>query len=643
MSRHGGRRSAPGRAGLAVVAVLAALAAGCAAEVDEPDPVRPVDALTWVDEVDADLTGVPMAVGSQEGIAEELLGWIAVETLTAAGVDVTEDLSLGDSRSTREALLAGLIDLTWETTGTGWLELLREIGPSEDPAQLYDDVRDEDLDENGVVWLDPADADAGLGVVATPEVTEDLGIETLSDLARALAELDEGVVVCVSSLRRPLDRRTWAGAGNPTSAALDALARAGVDRGVFRREAIVGGTAPVTEPVVVTGAAGQQIDATLSDPALRAHVNATGDPVLAAHRALADLALLSGPPEEGGIATGTGDAGVVLELAPNRPLPAAFLDALLRGLGEPGPVRAVNLSALFDADPAGEPGPEPGPQVQGISVAGQDLTTYGNNLSLTRTALGGYESFAGAADPVAVELRRRLLVSGSIDLTEQQRGNYLRATTETIRARTEQVEIADDEAVTLTSREGDIPVTILNDTGAEVEVEVVFDSDNRLDFPEGSRQRVRLTEGTNRLEVPVVARASGSFPLRITATSPDGVLTVSRARVTVRSQALSGVGLVLSVGALLVLAAWWLSHWRTTRRNRRLVDPEDLPVDTTPLADRGEDPGGPSSDDPDPPEPDEPASTEPPVDADGGGPDPAPDDPGGPSDDGGNPPGPPPV
>jgi hypothetical protein len=70
-----------------------------------------------------------------------------------------------------------------------------------------------------------------------------------------------------------------------------------------------------------------------------------------------------------------------------------------------------------------------------------------------------------------------------------------------------------------------------------------------------------------------VTRASGAFPLRITATSPDGVLTVSRARVTVRSTAVSGVGLVLSIGALLVLVVWWASHWRTARRNRRLVDP----------------------------------------------------------------------
>jgi osmoprotectant transport system substrate-binding protein len=125
--------------------------------------------------------------------------------LAAAGVDVTAVEATGNSRAVREDQLAGLIDLTWETTGTGWLDLLREIGPSADPDQLYRDVRDEDLDENGIVWLPPAPADAGVGVVADPEAAEDLGIATLSDLAATLDEQREDVAVCVSSPRSTLD------------------------------------------------------------------------------------------------------------------------------------------------------------------------------------------------------------------------------------------------------------------------------------------------------------------------------------------------------------------------------------------------------------------------------------------------------
>jgi hypothetical protein len=463
---------------------------------------------------------------------------------------------------------------------TGLLERYADVPLSVAPTpETLEALAAEDED----LLADVRSALADRHVIAGPYVRIDLAAFAADDnLTGPLTEqFAAGRRTLRRLLRQTVDQHTWVGTGNPTSPALDALAGVGIDRGVFRAESIVG-DAPVTEPVEVTGVDGQQLPAYLADAMLRTHVNSTADPVLMAHRALADLALLASPPEEGGVATDGGDAGVVVELAATRPLPAGYLDTLLRGLDQPGPLRPVNLSALFDAEPAGEAGPEPGPDVEGIPVAGDDLGSYGQALELSRTQLSGYTSFAGRADPLAVELRRRQLVSGSADLTAAERSGYLRSVSDVIRNRTSLVTISDDETITLTSREGDIPVTVENGTGEPVEITLEFDSDNRLDFPDGSRQRVELAVGANRIDVPVVARTSGAFPLRITATSPDGVLTVTRARITVRSTVVSGVGLVLSIGALLVLAVWWISHWRSTRRNRRLVDPEDLPVNTDP-------------------------------------------------------------
>jgi osmoprotectant transport system substrate-binding protein len=185
--------------------LVAGLLAGCASDVPESEPTRPADALTWATEVDEEIDGLPIAVGSQSRPVDLLLGWIANETLVAAGADVTDDLNLGDTQTTRDAQLAGLIDLYWETTGTGWLALLREIGPSADAEQLYEDVRDEDLEENGIVWLPPAPADTGVGIVASPGVIEDRGIVDLSALAAALEDPDDGLAVCVSAVDQPLD------------------------------------------------------------------------------------------------------------------------------------------------------------------------------------------------------------------------------------------------------------------------------------------------------------------------------------------------------------------------------------------------------------------------------------------------------
>jgi hypothetical protein len=51
--------------------------------------------------------------------------------------------------------------------------------------------------------------------------------------------------------------------------------------------------------------------------------------------------------------------------------------------------------------------------------------------------------------------------------------------------------------------------------------------------------------------------------------APDGELQVGRTRITVRSTAFSGVGVVLSVGAGTFLAAWWIRNVVKTRRDRR--------------------------------------------------------------------------
>ena len=70
----------------------------------------------------------------------------------------------------------------------------------------------------------------------------------------------------------------------------------------------------------------------------------------------------------------------------------------------------------------------------------------------------------------------------------------------------------------------------------------------------------------------MATRASGSFPVDVIIESIDGTLPVDTGRITVRSTAISGLGIVLSIGAGLFLLAWWGSHFRKVRRARGLVD-----------------------------------------------------------------------
>jgi len=71
----------------------------------------------------------------------------------------------------------------------------------------------------------------------------------------------------------------------------------------------------------------------------------------------------------------------------------------------------------------------------------------------------------------------------------------------------------------------------------------------------------------------VQAQNSGTFPLTLKVTSPDGALPIQQTEVQVRTTFfVSNVGLILTVGAGLFLAGWW-AHDVRRRRRRRAATP----------------------------------------------------------------------
>ena len=92
----------------------------------------------------------------------------------------------------------------------------------------------------------------------------------------------------------------------------------------------------------------------------------------------------------------------------------------------------------------------------------------------------------------------------------------------------------------------------------------------KLEFPLARRFTVDLKQAETIVEVPVRARTSGSFAMKVEFHTPDGLVEVGApARVQIRSLAVSGLGLVLSISALVFLAFWWFKDWRR-RRNQRI-------------------------------------------------------------------------
>jgi hypothetical protein len=251
-----------------------------------------------------------------------------------------------------------------------------------------------------------------------------------------------------------------------------------------------------------------------------------------------------------------------------------FLDVLNSGLLLSPIVEPISLDALFSTVPMARDDSgatmvrkPAAPAVGSIADVAADLRDVRRNLD----SLG---SVLGSGNTTSAVVEEELLVAESTDLkTRRQREPYITAADRMIEDELNQIEMPEGRSITLTARTGEIPVTFKNNTGKPVRVVVRIESD-KLEFPRGTVEDLELTRLNTTERFPVVARASGAFPLRITLESPDGHLVVGRARITVRSTAASGASLIVAMGAATFLAVWWGRNAMKGRRARGLVQEE---------------------------------------------------------------------
>jgi osmoprotectant transport system substrate-binding protein len=120
-------------------------------------------------------------VGAKNFTEQYILGHMTVKLLEHAGYDVNSTMGTG-STVTRKALETGQIDLYPEYTGTAWMLYLKHDSVLTDPEELYRKVKAEDLEKNGIVWLEPSEVNNTYAMAITEDATDTIGT-TLSDLA----------------------------------------------------------------------------------------------------------------------------------------------------------------------------------------------------------------------------------------------------------------------------------------------------------------------------------------------------------------------------------------------------------------------------------------------------------------------------
>lgn len=309
-----------------------------------------------------------------------------------------------------------------------------------------------------------------------------------------------------------------------------------------------------------------RLDALVVDADLAAAFDVGTDPVLAAEHLLAELSLIA--LEAGDEPVAEGFRGVAIAPPEGWNPNPAFLGRLLTGLEVDPLLTPVRIDQLFDLDVAVESDGRPVTrQLLGRQPRSPDADL--ELWTLTDERLTAFESMTAdaAGRTLAAELDDRLLPSWSVELVPEDRESYWALVRDEIDAELAGIVPPPERSYTLTSREDEIPLQLRNDGTLSLRVTVRLDSD-KLEFPEGPEQTLVIPPGEVADQAfPVRVLTSGSFSVDVRVDAPDGTTPLTESRIRVRSTVLSSVGLILTAGALGLLAVWWIVDHRRRCRN----------------------------------------------------------------------------
>lgn len=393
-------------------------------------------------------------------------------------------------------------------------------------------------------------------------------------LDRLLAQRAAGLSTLDHRLQRRGGARTWVEKGSLDTTGIGQLADLGIDHLVVQEQSMVGLSAPLTlaKPFRLQDPLGRSVMTASVNEALGAHLTDAEDPVLGAFHLMADLAVVYF--ESPGMLR-----GVVV-----RPTDINSVDpeSLRRVLGllnsNPLLVQPVTLDDFFEqVAPATTKAGDPLLRRLSRTSAPPGVKAIGPFDKL-HADVKSVETLVSANDSTMDLARRLLLVSEASGLSDSDRQQYRTAAQEQIGSITERIRVIDRGTYRLTDQEGTVPITLTNtQPNSPAKVQLQLQSD-KLEFLDGDakrpgifRKNLTLTKPNTTLKVRVRYRTPGAFPMEIKITTPDGNLALMTGRFEVRSTVISGVGVLLSLGAGLFLLFWWARHWRSARRANRLI------------------------------------------------------------------------
>jgi hypothetical protein len=313
-------------------------------------------------------------------------------------------------------------------------------------------------------------------------------------------------------------------------------------------------------PVVQLVGARKPVPAIVPDALVMARAAAhSGDPTLAAHAALGELATiwLEFP--------GTPNRGASLLFGEAATLDPRFLPAFSSLVGRSPWLNPVTARELAAVTPNREQHPIPNRAYPHFSP------DYISHLLFARATVAQFGQTAEGAKPLVDRLQAQLwLADAGGFVSDPLRGRSFIDSAYEVVQQTYKGVVVSPGLVTLTSRQGNILITLRNSTGYTISARIVLIADRRISFVNGESRKITLPPLQRTLTFAVRAETTGRFPVKVRIQTPGdpGIpQTITETEVLVRSTAYNRIALVLTIAAALFLLGWWGRRFLPRRRS----------------------------------------------------------------------------
>ena len=236
-----------------------------------------------------------------------------------------------------------------------------------------------------------------------------------------------------------------------------------------------------------------------------------------------------------------------------------LLNSLLVALSNAPQVTLRPLGSIQRATEASTPLTMPSGAPIDLRARRPQLQTVVDEIASTRSMLS-------ADAPQRMWWEDELLLIQSDSLNSERFDLYLKGFKAQLRTFRASVSVPESLTFTLSGKSSDLRLQLRNSTSTPLSVLVTLSS-AKLTFPEKPQVVTVAANSAVDVIIPVVARANGTFPLEVVLYTPDGTAQVGkRIRLSARVSALAGLGQLVTGVALLLLASWWIAHWRKQHR-----------------------------------------------------------------------------